>query len=177
MLQVTRYLGYSSLKDFFPTMDIKPNPGCPNPLCRQLQAAHTARYNSAEAIAERAAAAAAAAQAAAKEVAVHEENDWGIEVVAEPSTGPGAEGPEVADRESGSASAQLSEGLQYSMPVRLWLILMPWQLSLYVLRMWRRMVHRWCYMSNTQSNYWRVVRWQHLDMIVKESSVLLTMHE
>ena len=28
-----RYLGYNSLKDFFPTMDIKPNPGCTNPLC------------------------------------------------------------------------------------------------------------------------------------------------
>lgn len=28
-----RYLGYNSLKDFFPTMDIKPNPACINPLC------------------------------------------------------------------------------------------------------------------------------------------------
>ncbi|KDD71981.1 ThiF family protein, partial [Helicosporidium sp. ATCC 50920] len=36
--QVTGYLGYSSLKDFFPRMDIKPNPGCANALCRQRQA-------------------------------------------------------------------------------------------------------------------------------------------
>lgn len=29
--QVTRYLGYSSLKDFFPTRERKPNPGAPPP--------------------------------------------------------------------------------------------------------------------------------------------------
>ncbi|KFM23322.1 Ubiquitin-like modifier-activating enzyme 5 [Auxenochlorella protothecoides] len=29
---VTRYLGYSSLTDFFPTLDIKPSPGCPSGL-------------------------------------------------------------------------------------------------------------------------------------------------
>ena len=35
---VTPYLGYASLKDFFPTMQIKPNPGCTNEACRQRQA-------------------------------------------------------------------------------------------------------------------------------------------
>jgi hypothetical protein len=35
--QVTRYLGYNSLKDFFPSMDLKPNPGCANPLCSTRQ--------------------------------------------------------------------------------------------------------------------------------------------
>ena len=32
-----RYLGYNSLKDFFPTMDIKPNPSCANSLCCKSQ--------------------------------------------------------------------------------------------------------------------------------------------
>ena len=35
--QVTRYLGYNSLKDFFPSMDLRPNPGCTNSLCCRRQ--------------------------------------------------------------------------------------------------------------------------------------------
>ena len=37
---VTQYLGYSSLKDFFPQMAIRPNPGCANALCARLQTEH-----------------------------------------------------------------------------------------------------------------------------------------
>jgi hypothetical protein len=37
---VSRYLGYNSLKDFFPTMDIKPNTGCCNNRCLEAQQAH-----------------------------------------------------------------------------------------------------------------------------------------
>lgn len=33
-----RFLGYNALKDFFPTMDIKPNVACVNPRCVALQA-------------------------------------------------------------------------------------------------------------------------------------------
>ncbi len=47
--QVTRYLGYSSLKDFFPTMEIRPNPGCANALCAQRQAEAAAAAASPEA--------------------------------------------------------------------------------------------------------------------------------
>ena len=47
--QVTRYLGYSSLKDFFPTMDIRPNPGCANALCARRQAEAEAAAASPEA--------------------------------------------------------------------------------------------------------------------------------
>ncbi|BDA40941.1 Ubiquitin-like modifier-activating enzyme 5 [Coccomyxa sp. Obi] len=108
--QVTRYLGYSSLTDFFPTMDIKPNPGCSNPLCPKLQAAFQRRYNSEEAVAARSAAAAAAADADA-ETATHEDNDWGIEVVSDAGR--------AAASGSGSAGQQsgLAQGLQYSLPV------------------------------------------------------------
>ena len=47
--QVTRYLGYSSLKDFFPTMEIRPNPGCANALCARRQAEAAAAAASPEA--------------------------------------------------------------------------------------------------------------------------------
>jgi len=40
------HTGYVALKDFFPTMDIKPNPGCLNPLCCDAQRAAEARRNS-----------------------------------------------------------------------------------------------------------------------------------
>lgn len=74
------YLGYNSLKDFFPTMDIKPNTGCINPLCCQRQQEAQERANSPEALAAKAAAEAEAALKAA-EAPVHEDNEWGIEVV------------------------------------------------------------------------------------------------
>ena len=115
--QVTQYLGYSSLKDFFPTMAIKPNPGCANVACRQLQAAYTNRYNSPEAVAAREAARRAAEEAAAEEAAavVHEDNEWGIEVAGED-----AEPDQAA--ESGSPgwqeAVELAEGLEYSFAVR-----------------------------------------------------------
>jgi ubiquitin-like modifier-activating enzyme 5 len=39
--QVTPYLGYSSLTDFFPQMLVKPNPECSRPRCQELQAVRT----------------------------------------------------------------------------------------------------------------------------------------
>lgn len=41
---VTQYLGYASLKDFFPQMQIRANPGCLNPLCVRLQAQYKVRH-------------------------------------------------------------------------------------------------------------------------------------
>ncbi|EIE26468.1 hypothetical protein COCSUDRAFT_12196, partial [Coccomyxa subellipsoidea C-169] len=111
--QVTRYLGYSSLTDFFPTMDIKPNPGCANPACQKLQAAFQLLYNSEEAVAARSAAAAAAA-GTKEEAATHEDNDWGIEVVNDAGPAAASAGPCTAGQQDG-----LAAGLQYSFPVRL----------------------------------------------------------
>ena len=111
--QVTRYLGYSSLTDFFPTMDIKPNPGCANPACQKLQAAFQLLYNSEKAVAARSAAAAAAA-CTKEEAAMHEDNDWGIEVVNDASPAAASAGPCTAGQQDG-----LAAGLQYSFPVRL----------------------------------------------------------
>eukprot|EP00884_Botryococcus_braunii_P017624 jgi/Botrbrau1/4545/Bobra.60_2s0033.1 len=105
--QVTPYLGYSSLKDFFPTMQIRPNPGCTNSLCVQRQQEWQEKVNSPEAIAAREAAAAAAAVEVA--APLHEDNEWAIEVVPEEDTAGPTEG-------SGD-HLTLAEGLQFSMPV------------------------------------------------------------
>lgn len=119
--QVTQYLGYSSLKDFFPTMDIKPNTSCDNKLCRQRQAEWAACAPEREAAAAATAAEAAAAEAAAGPL--HESNEWGIEVMADE----GADETAVGGSGSGSGpaatpappagGAALPEGLQFSMPV------------------------------------------------------------
>ncbi|KAL6775868.1 UBA5 [Auxenochlorella protothecoides x Auxenochlorella symbiontica] len=101
---VTRYLGYSSLTDFFPTLDIKPSPGCPSGLCLQRQG---------EAAAARAAAGPAPAAAEAEAAPVHDDNEWGIEVVAE-AHAPGA-GPAVA--RPGAAAQALPAGVAYSVPL------------------------------------------------------------
>ena len=119
--QVTQYLGYSSLKDFFPSMEIKPNTGCSNPLCCQRQASYQALFDSPAAVAERAAAQQAAEAAAAQEAAVlHETNEWGIEVTDDVGPGPsGTEAPAAQQQQQHQQQGQLAEGLEYSFPVRL----------------------------------------------------------
>ena len=78
--RVSRYLGYNALKDFFPTMEMKPNTECTNAVCRRQQAAHKAHIASPEFLAAAAEAAAEAAEAAAAEAAkpLHEDNEWCI---------------------------------------------------------------------------------------------------
>ena len=118
-MQVTQYLGYSSLKDFFPTMDIKPNTHCTNILCRQRQAEWAVGAPAREATAAAAAAEAAAAEATAGPL--HETNEWGIEVVSDAgieevgstSGSSLAATPAAAAQQGGQA---LPEGLHFSMP-------------------------------------------------------------
>uniref|UniRef100_A0A383VQ22 Ubiquitin-like modifier-activating enzyme 5 n=1 Tax=Tetradesmus obliquus TaxID=3088 RepID=A0A383VQ22_TETOB len=112
---VSRYLGYNSLKDFFPTMEIKPNTACSNGRCLDAQQAHQAHINSPEALAA-AAAAAAAADAEANAAAVHEENDWGIEVVADDAAAAAGSGVGEAQADEAAAAEPLPEGLQFSLP-------------------------------------------------------------
>ena len=121
--QVTRYLGYSSLKDFFPTMDIKPNPGCANSLCRKMQQAYQQHQASPAGQQQRQAAEQAAALQQ-EEAATHDDNEWGIEVISEPSS---AQPPQQSTAEGGaqqqsrsnrdSYDHSLPEGLQYETPV------------------------------------------------------------
>uniref|UniRef100_A0A7R9Z850 Ubiquitin-like modifier-activating enzyme 5 n=1 Tax=Chlamydomonas euryale TaxID=1486919 RepID=A0A7R9Z850_9CHLO len=111
---VGKYLGYSSLKDFFPTMEIKPNPGCVNALCGTRQQEWQKTASSPEALAAKAAA--EAARLAAEQAApVHSANEWGIEVS---PTEPPAAGPSTAAVASlpGAGGLQLAEGIEFSMP-------------------------------------------------------------
>lgn len=95
---VTPYLGYSSLKDFFPTMQIKPNPSCSNTSCLLKQKEWEINKASQEELIP-----------AAKEEEdgpLHEENEWGIEVVSD-----------VQAEEANDGGILLPEGLQFEMPV------------------------------------------------------------
>lgn len=74
---VTRYLGYSALKDFFPNYEMKPNPGCTNAQCCGAQGRFRAFEESAEGVRLREAKL-AAARAKEEQAVVHEDNEWGI---------------------------------------------------------------------------------------------------
>lgn len=69
--EVSNYLGYNALIDFFPKMSLRPNPTCDDNQCRQRQQEYQARPKPALVAAE-------------KVIEVtHESNDWGIELVSE----------------------------------------------------------------------------------------------
>ncbi|XP_044311911.1 ubiquitin-like modifier-activating enzyme 5 isoform X1 [Varanus komodoensis] len=72
---VSFYLGYNAMQDFFPAMTMKPNPQCDDRNCRKQQEVYKkiAAANPKEEILEQ------------EEEIVHEENDWGIELVSEVS--------------------------------------------------------------------------------------------
>ena len=104
-------------------MDIKPNPGCVNGLCRTMQQAYQQRQATPEAQQQRQAAAQAAASQQ-EEAAAHTDNDWGIEVVPESSSalpqqqGAGSSGVQQPSRPHATGyDHTLPEGLQYSLPV------------------------------------------------------------
>lgn len=73
---VSFYLGYNAMQDFFPTMFMKPNPHCDDKNCRKQQEEYKKR-----------AAALPTQEAEPQEEAevVHEDNEWGIELVSEVS--------------------------------------------------------------------------------------------
>lgn len=70
---VSHYLGYNAMQDFFPTMSMKPNPQCDNHHCRKRQE----EYKKKEAERPK------QEVVVVEEEVVHEENDWGIELVSE----------------------------------------------------------------------------------------------
>lgn len=97
---VTPYLGYSSLKDFFPTMEIKPNPSCVNAACKNRQEEWEAGAAERATMAE-------SSTVVEEEGPLHDENEWGIEVVTEDNV--------EETKEDGFFS--LPEGLQFEMPI------------------------------------------------------------
>ncbi|KAI5772149.1 UBA5 [Gulo gulo luscus] len=72
---VSFYLGYNAMQDFFPTMSMKPNPQCDDRNCRKQQEEYKKKV------------AALPKQEAAQEEEeiIHEDNEWGIELVSEVS--------------------------------------------------------------------------------------------
>ncbi|KAG5872811.1 hypothetical protein JTB14_015340 [Gonioctena quinquepunctata] len=70
--QVTNYLGYSALTDFFPTMNLKPNPNCDDSNCRLRQKEYALKPKPEVAV-----------EAKEEEKPVHEDNTWGISIVDE----------------------------------------------------------------------------------------------
>ncbi|XP_069504795.1 ubiquitin-like modifier-activating enzyme 5 isoform X2 [Ambystoma mexicanum] len=70
---VSYYLGYNAMQDFFPTMIMKPNPNCDDKHCRKKQ----------EEYKEKEAAQPKEEVMVIEEDVVHEDNEWGIELVSE----------------------------------------------------------------------------------------------
>uniref|UniRef100_A0A6J0UHW9 Ubiquitin-like modifier-activating enzyme 5 n=3 Tax=Pogona vitticeps TaxID=103695 RepID=A0A6J0UHW9_9SAUR len=70
---VSFYLGYNAMQDFFPTMTMKPNPQCGDRNCRKQQ----------EEFKKKEAASPKQEVFEQQEEIVHEDNDWGIELVSE----------------------------------------------------------------------------------------------
>ncbi|KAJ8953262.1 hypothetical protein NQ318_015844 [Aromia moschata] len=66
--QVTNYLGYNALTDFFPTMNLKPNPNCEDSNCQEFALKPKPEI---------------AVEAKEEEKPLHEDNEWGISLVDE----------------------------------------------------------------------------------------------
>ncbi|XP_045524362.1 ubiquitin-like modifier-activating enzyme 5 [Pieris brassicae] len=94
---VSHYLGYSALTDFFPTMALKPNPQCEDSYCRLRQTEVNARPAAVE----------VATEVTEDDKPIHVDNQWGISLVDENS--PEEETPNL----------NLVDGVQvaYSIPV------------------------------------------------------------
>jgi ubiquitin-like modifier-activating enzyme 5 len=73
---VSNYLGYNALIDFFPKMDLRPNPQCDDSFCCQRQVEYQAKPKVVQEEIEEV------------KVVVHEDNEWGIELVAEDDNSP-----------------------------------------------------------------------------------------
>ncbi|XP_032678895.1 ubiquitin-like modifier-activating enzyme 5 [Odontomachus brunneus] len=67
--QVSYYLGYNAMEDFFPRMTLKPNPNCDNRRCKQLQQEYLAKPKIQQKVEIK------------EEKPVHEDNEWGISLV------------------------------------------------------------------------------------------------
>ncbi|KAH0876675.1 hypothetical protein HID58_064069 [Brassica napus] len=99
-------MGYNSLKDFFPTMQMRPNPQCSNVACLERQKeymlAKPARDAAAKAKKE------AEAATAVDDGPLHDDNEWNISVVDDEN--------EKDTTKASSSSGALPEGLTRELP-------------------------------------------------------------
>ncbi|ERL94703.1 ubiquitin-like modifier-activating enzyme 5 [Dendroctonus ponderosae] len=70
--QVSNYLGYNALNDFFPMMSLRPNPHCEDINCQKRQAEFAAKPRPEQ-----------AQEALEDEGPIHDSNEWGISLVEE----------------------------------------------------------------------------------------------
>ncbi|XP_011624890.1 ubiquitin-like modifier-activating enzyme 5 isoform X2 [Amborella trichopoda] len=76
--QASKYLGYNALKDYFPTMDLRPNPQCSNSVCLERQK----EYIKMKPVRDVAAKAKMEAEASnSEEASLHADNEWSISVI------------------------------------------------------------------------------------------------
>ncbi|KAJ9676630.1 hypothetical protein PVL29_021911 [Vitis rotundifolia] len=100
---VSPYLGYNALKDYFPTMEMRPNPQCSNAACLERQK----EYLLAKPARDAAAKAKMEAEAlVVAECPIHDDNEWNISVVDDSEL----------DRTDGRSSDALPEGLTHELP-------------------------------------------------------------
>ncbi|KAK8730494.1 hypothetical protein OTU49_008040 [Cherax quadricarinatus] len=93
--EVSYYLGYNALLDFFPAMSVKPNPQCEDSWCRRRQAEYAAKKASEPKIEK---------QEVKEEEVVHEDNEWGICLVDEAT-------PEEASSSACASVPSLVQGI------------------------------------------------------------------
>lgn len=72
--EVSAYLGYNALQDFFPKMQLKPNPSCDDRYCRERQEEYAAKVKLLEPV---------KVTSPVDEQPLHEDNEWGITLVDE----------------------------------------------------------------------------------------------
>lgn len=65
--QVSHYLGYNAMEDFFPTMTLRPNPSCDDAYCKQRQKEYAKKPKVQHKPTE-----------VAEEAPIHEDNEWGM---------------------------------------------------------------------------------------------------
>ena len=115
----TNFLGYAALTDFFPTMALRPNPGCSNGSCLAAQAWASARGPSAEELEQDAREERERRAEEANGGVAHEENEWAIECVAgDDDGGGGGQGPPppAASFVPAKPPPSLPAGVEFSMP-------------------------------------------------------------
>ncbi|KAF6150088.1 hypothetical protein GIB67_002870 [Kingdonia uniflora] len=103
--QVSPYLGYNALKDYFPTMEMKPNPQCSNSSCLERQREYALVKPAKDAAAK---AKMEAEASSTPDLPVHEDNDWNISVVDDDS--------DTERRDIHISSDSLPEGLVRELP-------------------------------------------------------------
>ncbi|KAG6414619.1 hypothetical protein SASPL_121992 [Salvia splendens] len=101
---VTPYLGYNALKDYFPTMEMKPNPQCSNAACLERQKEYMLVKPARDAAA--AAKAKIEAEESVEPECLHDDNEWNISVVGDDDDVQGSD----------ATSGAITEGLVHELP-------------------------------------------------------------